>query len=274
MKFAINVPNFGPYADVRFTADLAREAEEHGWDAFHVWDHIHAEGETGAPTADPWILLTAVALATERIRIGTMVTPVARRRPWKLARETVTLDHLSGGRLTLGVGLGYPADLEFTALGEQADDRVRAEKLDEGLEVLAGLWSGEPFSYDGEHYQLRDAHFLPRPVQQPRIPIWGARMTGQGPLQRASRWDGVFPLDPVEVFPTAEAVRQVIEDVRRYRDPAAGTFEVLVPLLLLGDPVGDAERVAAYEEAGATWGHVGALTVEDLREIIAAGPPA
>ena len=147
MKFAINVPNFGPYADARLTASLAREAEQRGWDGFHVWDHIHGEGQTGAPTADPWILLAAVALATERIRIGTMVTPVARRRPWKLARDTVTLDRLSDGRLTLGVGLGYPADLEFTALGEEADDRVRAEKLDEGLDLLAALWSGESISH-------------------------------------------------------------------------------------------------------------------------------
>lgn len=273
MKFAINVPNFGPYADVRFTADLAREAEGHAWDAFHVWDHIHGEGDTGLSVADPWILLTAIALATDRIRIGTMVTPIARRRPWKLARETVTLDHLSGGRLTLGVGLGYPPQLEFAALGEDANGRVRAAKLDEGLEVLTALWSGERVSFEGAHYQLDDVQFLPAPLQQPRIPIWVARMTGQAPLRRAARWDGVFPLDPAEVFPTPEAVRQVIEDVRRYRDPDAGSFEVLVPLLLLGDPVGDAQRVAEYEEAGATWGHVGALTVEDLKEIIAAGPP-
>lgn len=115
--------------------------------------------------------------------------------------------------------------------------------------------------------------FQPTPVQQPRIPVWVARMTGQAPLRRAARWDGVFPLDPLEVFPTPEAVKQVIEDVRSYRDPDAGPFEVLVPLLLLGDPVGDAERVAAYDEAGVTWGNVGALNVADLRALITAGPP-
>ena len=273
MKFAINVPNFGPYADARLTASLAREAEQRGWDGFHVWDHIHGEGQTGAPTADPWILLAAVALATERIRIGTMVTPVARRRPWKLARETVTLDRLSDGRLTLGVGLGYPADLEFTALGEEADDRVRAEKLDEGLDLLAALWSGESISHHGRHYRLSDVQFLPQPVQQPRIPIWVARISGQAPLRRAARWDGVFPLDPVELFPTPEAVRRVIADVRGYRDPAAGPFDVLVPLMLIGDATEDAARVAAYDDAGVTWGHVGAPGVEELRARIAAGPP-
>jgi alkanesulfonate monooxygenase SsuD/methylene tetrahydromethanopterin reductase-like flavin-dependent oxidoreductase (luciferase family) len=152
MRYAINVPNFGDYADARFVADLARRAEQHGWDGFFVWDHINSAMGRGMPMGDPWVILTAVALATERIRIGTMVTPLPRRRPWKVARETTTLDHLSGGRLILGVGLGTPADAEFASFGEVPDIAERARKLDEGLEVLTGLWGGEPFSFVGEHY--------------------------------------------------------------------------------------------------------------------------
>lgn len=168
--------------------------------------------------ADPWVLLTAVALATERIRIGTMVTPVARRRRWKLARETVTVDRLSGGRLILGVGLGFPPDLDFAAFGEESDDRHRAEKLDEGLDVLTGLWSGEPFSYSGEHYQVLDAQFLPTPVQTPRIPIWVAQMYPyRGPLRRAARWDGLVPMHETDMFPTPQQVDEVVSFVRSVR---------------------------------------------------------
>ena len=149
MRFAINVPNFGTYSDPRTAADLAREAEDAGWDGFFVWDHILGAREWQVPIADPWVLLSAVAMRTERIRLGPMVTPIPRRRPWKLARETVTLDHLSRGRLVLGVGLGFPPDAEFEQFGEDGDPRVRAAKLDEGLAVLTGLWSGQPFRLRG-----------------------------------------------------------------------------------------------------------------------------
>ena len=166
MRFCISIPNFGEYADVRRLAELAKEAEENGWDGCFLWDHIN--GWTQEPMVDPWVALAVMAAATSRIRLGTMVTPLARRRPWKLARETVTLDHLSGGRLILGVGLGFPPEEEFTRLGEDADDRARARKLDEGLAVLTGLWSGEPFSFQGDEFEIDEATFLPRPLQQPR----------------------------------------------------------------------------------------------------------
>lgn len=144
--------------------------------------------------ADPWVALAAVAMRTSRIRIGTTVTPLPRRRPWKLAREATTLDHLSGGRLTLGVGIGGGAD-EWERLGEQPSLRERGAMLDEALEVLRGLWSGEPFSFDGRFYHVRDAHFLPRPLQQPGIPVWvGGFWPNKAPFRRAARWDGVFPL--------------------------------------------------------------------------------
>ncbi len=154
MKHGISIPNFGTFADIYRLTELAREAEDNGWDGFFLWDHLN-EPQPGSrtppvPMLDPWVALAAIAAATKRIRIGTMVTPVARRRPWKLARETVSIDHLSGGRLILGVGLGGMPEEEHARFGEDADDRVRARRLDEGLDILAGLWSGEPFSYQGE----------------------------------------------------------------------------------------------------------------------------
>ncbi|MEX2229745.1 MAG: TIGR03619 family F420-dependent LLM class oxidoreductase [Dehalococcoidia bacterium] len=275
MRFAINVPNFGEYFDPRFAGELAADAEAHGWDGFFVWDHINAAYEPGTPLADPWILLAAIALATERIRIGTLVTPLPRRRPWTVARETVTLDHLSRGRLTLGVGLGYPPDLEYAALGEDADDRTRADRLDEGLAVLAGLWSGEPFSYEGEHYRLTDVQFLPKPVQQPRIPIWVAQMwPHRRPLRRAARWDGVVPIDPAspDMIPSVDRVREVAAYVRAHRVSDA-PFDVVVPLRVDEDRAATVGRARGYEDAGATWAQVSAWSVEELRARIAAGPP-
>lgn len=273
MQFAINVPNFGEYADPRVTAELARATEDAGWDGFFVWDHINAGFEPGTPMADPWVLLTTIALATERIRIGTMVTPLARRRPWKLARETVTIDHLCGGRLILGVGLGFPADLEFGSFGEEPDDRERAAKLDEGLDVLTGLWSGEPFSYTGEHYTVADVQFLPIPLQRPRIPIWVAQMfPHRRPLRRAARWDGLVPMHESDMFPTPAQVDEVVTLARSYRT-ADEPFDVNVPIVLPDGRSGVAQLVREYEAAGATWLQVGAWGIDDLRRQVAAGPP-
>lgn len=142
MKFGIDIPIHGHYSDPNLLVDLAVEAEGAGWDGFFVWDHITMVGKAPRVT-DPWIVLAAVAAKTELIRMGTMVTPLARRRPWKVARETVAIDHLSQGRLILGVGLGAMGKAEFDALGEEAEARIRAEKLDEGLALLVALWSGE-----------------------------------------------------------------------------------------------------------------------------------
>ncbi|MGH2600141.1 MAG: LLM class flavin-dependent oxidoreductase, partial [Dehalococcoidia bacterium] len=191
MRYCLNLPCGGVCGDARTLAELAVVAEESGWDGVFLEDYIVYQSRQDIPTYDPWVALAAMALRTQRIRLGTMVTPLARRRPWKLAREAVTLDHLSGGRLTLCVGAGDSADVSFTHLGEAADIKQRATMLDEGLEVLAGLWSGEPFSYVGQHYQVREVRFLPRPLQQPRIPIWvGGGYPNRGPVRRAARWDG------------------------------------------------------------------------------------
>jgi alkanesulfonate monooxygenase SsuD/methylene tetrahydromethanopterin reductase-like flavin-dependent oxidoreductase (luciferase family) len=252
MRYGVNLPPFADLSDVAALAELAVEAEGAGWDGFFLWDHVIFD-PTWHPIADPWIALTAVALRTERIRLGTMVTPLARRRPWQVARQAATLDRLSGGRLVLGVGLGDPVQWDFGFFEEEVDARARARRLDEGLEIVTGLWSGEPFSYQGEHYRLDEMVFRPTPAQSPRIPIWVAGWwPNKPPLRRAARWDGVVPgkwegtLTPDEV---RELVAYVVE--RRTDD---SPFDVVVS----GETSGDDARaagavVAPLAEAGATW---------------------
>jgi alkanesulfonate monooxygenase SsuD/methylene tetrahydromethanopterin reductase-like flavin-dependent oxidoreductase (luciferase family) len=254
MKYAINTCMFGGCGDVRTLADLARLAEEAGWDGFFIWDHV-ALGWPD-PVADTTVALTAIALSTGRIRFGALVTPLPRRRPSKFARETTSLDRLSGGRLIVGVGLGL-FDVEFANLGEAADFKTRAAMLDEGLEVLTGLWSGEPFSHSGEHYTATEALFLPTPVQQPRIPIWVAGMwPNKAPFRRAACWDGVVPMprdSDLEITLSPEEVKEIVAYVGQHRQSDA-PFDVSVA----GDTPGDDPEVAAaivgpYVEAGATW---------------------
>jgi alkanesulfonate monooxygenase SsuD/methylene tetrahydromethanopterin reductase-like flavin-dependent oxidoreductase (luciferase family) len=246
----VSVPNIG---DLDVLLELGSEADAGGWDGFFLWDHMRFSTEFPVPVFDPWIALTAIAERTERIRLGPMVTPVARRRPWKLARETVTLDHLSRGRLILGVGLGFPPDGEFELLGEDPDDRVRAAKLDEGLDILVRLWSGEPFDYEGTHHRVRDAQFLPTPLQRPRIPVWVAgTWPSRAPFRRAARLDGVFPqgrdadgqMVPLEPGGYVEMLAYIAEH-RRRDEP----FDVVA----CGVSNGDRSVVAPFEEAGATW---------------------
>jgi alkanesulfonate monooxygenase SsuD/methylene tetrahydromethanopterin reductase-like flavin-dependent oxidoreductase (luciferase family) len=172
MQYGVNLPII---VDAQTLARLALEAEMAGWDGVFVWDCLSGNPENEPEKQaiyDPWIALAAIAMSTRRVRLGTMVTPLSRRRPWKVARETVTLDHLCQGRLILPVGLGSTIDAGFSKVGEEMDRKIRAEMLDEGLAILAGLWSGQPFSYIGQHYQVQEMTFLPPPVQQPRIPIW------------------------------------------------------------------------------------------------------
>ncbi len=252
MRYAIYTPNFGPYASPADLAAMAREAEAAGWDGFFLWDHVAGWPQ---PTFDPWITLTAIALATKRLRIGTTVTPLPRRRPWQLARETASLDRLSGGRLTLSVGVGL-GDAEWGDLGEQADIKKRGAMLDEGLDVLTGLWSGEPFSYTGEHYQLINAHFLPTPLQRPRPPVWvGGFWPNKAPFRRMARWNGMFPLfeewEPEKVLPL---LREAIAFVQAQRSDPTAPFDLAVTGVTPGDaPAAAAEIVAAYADAGATW---------------------
>ncbi|MDB5059946.1 MAG: class flavin-dependent oxidoreductase [Chloroflexi bacterium] len=279
MYFGIDVPTCGEFADPRVLADLARDAERSGWDGFFLYDQVAPERPL--PLADPWIALAVVALATTRLRLGTLVTPLPRRRPWKVARETVTLDRLSGGRLILGVGLGISPE-EFDDLGEEPNLRVRADMLDEALEVLTGLWTAEQFSHDGPHYRVRGAQFLPPPLQSPRIPIWvGGTWPTRAPFRRAARWDGIFPhfrseagggaLVPPDVF------RQMLAYVRTQRDKDM-PFDVVLRGATPGE---DAQRAAAiiapYADAGLTWwleGLEGGRDLEAIRARILQGPPA
>ena len=157
-------------------------------------DHVVEQKDLRREIADPWILLTAAALATHGIRLGTAITPVARRQPSKLAREVATLDRLTGGRMVLGAGLGAPVDDEYASFGDTTDTRVLAERLDEGLHALDLLWSGEPVTYRGNQITINDVVFLPAPVQRPRVPIWvGGFWPNKAPMRRAARWDGAIP---------------------------------------------------------------------------------
>ena len=251
MRFGLNLPPHGPHADARLLADLAREAEEAGWDGFFIWDHM-AMQEPG-PVVDPWVALTAAAMQTSRILLGTMVTPLARRRPWTLARQTASLDQLSGGRLVLGVGLGLYSQ-EFEDISEEAELRVRSEMVDEALDVLTGLWTGGPFKHHGPHYRIETSGFTPAPVQQPRIPIWVAGMwPNKRPFRRAAQWDGVYPIDR-EVFRLpAEAYPEIVDYTLRHRTGEA-PFEIINTAVTGGaDRGADTALVRAYADAGVTW---------------------
>ncbi len=280
MRFALNVPNFGALSDPNTLMDLAADAERSGWDGFFLWDHILLWDRN--PIADPWIALAAIAVATERIRIGPMVTPVARRRPWKVAREATSLDHLCRGRLVFGAGLGNPADAEFEAFGESPDARVRAAKLDEGLEIIAGMWSGEPYDFEGEYNRIQPFSFLPCPVQQPRIPVWIAgKWPNRAPFRRAARWDGAFPMRVGDEQMTPGDVREVVSYLNRYRD-CDMPFDVSIFLEGMVDRSGvEPGLIEAFACAGVTWLHDGPgfddatdAGVEAFRQHIRRGPPS
>jgi alkanesulfonate monooxygenase SsuD/methylene tetrahydromethanopterin reductase-like flavin-dependent oxidoreductase (luciferase family) len=272
MRFAINIPNFGPFADPRAVVGLAREAEAAGWDGFYLWDHVLWRAPEHQPVAEPWTLLAAIAQATERIRIGPMVTPLPRRRPWQVARQAATLDHLSGGRAVLGVGLGGDWFGDYSGFGETADQRAHGAQLDEALAVITGLWSGEPFSYTGQHYTIRDVQFLPRPVQQPRIPIWVAGVwPGTRPFRRAARFDGVAPIGRDDETPIQPSdIRAMLEYIRPHRASDA-PFDVVI-----GGAPRDDQEYAELAAAGVTWYQHGFLvndSVELVRAHIRRGPP-
>jgi alkanesulfonate monooxygenase SsuD/methylene tetrahydromethanopterin reductase-like flavin-dependent oxidoreductase (luciferase family) len=261
------LPPFGSFGDVHALIDLAIAAEETGWDGFFLWDHILYEAPV--PLADAWVSLSGIAASTSAIRLGPLVTPLPRRRPWKVAREAVTLDHLSGGRLVLGVGLGIDFWKEFSSFsGEAGRDAQRAQLLDDGLEIITRLWSGEPTTYDGVRLSVHDAAFLPRPRQQPRIPIWSAALwppSRPGPIRRARRCDGVMPFSGAPMTPSEAA--QVHEVVARER-PTQGQFDICL--------WGAADQAAAYEDAGVTWLLQSAGPDDSLaltRRTIEAGPP-
>jgi alkanesulfonate monooxygenase SsuD/methylene tetrahydromethanopterin reductase-like flavin-dependent oxidoreductase (luciferase family) len=274
MRFALNTPNFGIYFDPRLMAELAHEAEAAGWDGFFLWDHIGGAWEV--PVADPWVQLAAMAMTTERIRLGTLVTPLPRRRPWKVARETVTLDHLSRGRLIVGVGIGSDSGLEYSTFGESPDDKLHGAMLDEGLAVLTRLWSGEPFSYEGAHYHLTNARFLPPPVQQPRPPIWVAAIwPHQRPLRRAAQWDGVCPIG-ANGEATPDEIRAMLAYIHEHRTATTPFDMVFGGRAYALPPTERAARLREYADAGVTWWEEGfdwTNTLDEVRAVIRQGPP-
>ena len=216
LRSALWLPLFEDLADPRVVARVAAAAEEAGWDGCFVWDQLSWRAPV-REVADPWIALAAIATATERLRLGPMVTTLPRRRPAKVARETATLDRLSDGRLTLGVGIGsdrFAAELSRT--GEQLDDRQRGQMLDESLAILTAAWSGEPVHHRGEHYTVDDIEFLPRPVQRPGVPVWAAGFPGNAkPIRRAARLDGFFPAN-------LEHPDQLVRGRRDHHRPPSG----------------------------------------------------
>jgi alkanesulfonate monooxygenase SsuD/methylene tetrahydromethanopterin reductase-like flavin-dependent oxidoreductase (luciferase family) len=280
MNYSLSLPNFGDWQDPRIVADLAREAEAAGWHGVFTWDHLYAW--PGNEVGDPWAIMTAVALATERVRIGPMVTPLPRRRPWNVVRQLVTLDRLSGGRAVFGAALGYPPHEEFGVFGEPEDARTRAAKLDEGLEIVAGLQSGEPFAFAGAHHRLDDVLFAPLPLQRPRVPIWiGGSWPNRAPFRRASRWDGVIPImardeDGNEPTPTVEDMRAALTYTREHRE-GEGPFDAVFTGVL---PSGRAEAAAIARELasfGVTWWQISPAFDEPpaaFLDLVRSGPPS
>lgn len=266
MRFGVSVPNLG---DARRLVDLGRRAEAAGWDGYFVWDHVARDHAGPRPATNPWVVLGALAATTERVRLGPLVTPLARRRPHQVATEATTLDVLSGGRAVLGIGLGAPAE-EFDRFGDEPEPHDRAARLDEAAEIISLAMAGGPVRHAGEHYTV-DATLEPTPVQRPRVPIWVAgRWPNPAPFERAARWDGVVPLTTAD-FPlvTPTDVRAIVAFVSERRD-AGHAFDVVVS----GHP---AHTPSEYEAAGATWFIDSTAStpagLDDLEPRIDAGPP-
>jgi alkanesulfonate monooxygenase SsuD/methylene tetrahydromethanopterin reductase-like flavin-dependent oxidoreductase (luciferase family) len=258
MRFCLSVP---PFTEPGTVLDLARTAEAQGWDGFFLWDHLSWDGR--AEVHDPWTLLGAIAVQTSRIRIGTLVTPLSRRRPIVVAKHLTTLDHLTGGRVTLGVGLGDPPDLDFGDLGDEPSYRVRAAITDEALDILAGLLTDGSATHEGAHLRATTS-VRPLPVQRPRIPIWIAgRAPHRRPLERARRWDGYAPIASDGFLTPAELEGYVGEHPH--------DWDLVVPWP-------DGTAVEDWAAAGATWLVRSVWPsehgwVEELREL-AGSPPA
>jgi alkanesulfonate monooxygenase SsuD/methylene tetrahydromethanopterin reductase-like flavin-dependent oxidoreductase (luciferase family) len=269
MRSGLFLPLFDALAEPQLVSRLAAEAEEAGWDGVFVWDHVSWR-EPVLEIADAWITLAAIAAATERVRFGPMIVPLARRRPVKVARESVTLDRLGRGRLTLGAGLGSDVfGREFSATGEEIDERRRGRMLDESLEILTAAWSGEQVRHHRENYTVDGIHFLPRPIQRPGIPVWIAGSYGKPkPLRRAAGHQGFFPIN----LEHADQLAEITSDLATLRvEDVSGSesFDVVAALALGLDP-------EPYAAAGATWWLVEfpweELSVDHVRGVIREGP--
>jgi alkanesulfonate monooxygenase SsuD/methylene tetrahydromethanopterin reductase-like flavin-dependent oxidoreductase (luciferase family) len=272
MRYGVTMPAFAEWSDPRTVVAIAADAEAAGWDGFFLWDHVTWNPQWGGtpPIADPWICLAAAATVTSRVTLGPIVTPLPRRRPQVVAREIVSLDHLSGGRALLGLGLGD--EFEYTAFGEPSRDR--GSRLDEAMAVLTGLLSGEGVDFDGEHFRVHSPPSLPQPVNG-SIPIWvGGHWPNPAPFVRAARYDGVVPrkvgMERGEVF--------TVEDLEAMRSLIArdGDFDYVMSGLTASPAANDAVR--KWEAAGATWWleaiHPFGGAAERMRDRVRAGPPS
>ncbi len=282
MRFGFVVP----HATAREFTEVAALGEEHGWDAVFTWEAVWGE--------HAWVTLGAAAMATRRIRLGTLLTPASRWRPWDLASAVGTVDRLSEGRAVMSVGLGAPHE-GWTAFEADEGRRVRAEKLDECLAVYDGLMRGQPFSYQGRYYSARPTDLMvpDPPVQRPRPPVWvvGARVAGRGrqpSLERAARWDGLLPviLDGAEGrSPSSpDELASLVADVQALR-AAAGRAGDPYDVIIEADSTGEFARLEPNEPgpwaaAGATWWveswwslDPGPAGLAEVRRRVAAGPP-
>lgn len=284
MKHALYAPNFGTFGDINQLVTFAKEADQVGWDGFFLWDHLRTiDLPATDPFVDPWIAMTAMACNTTTLKLGALVTPLSRRRPWKVARESVTLDRLSGGRLVLGAGIGGDFYREFSGFGEEVGNQLHAAKLDEALQMLNELWSGEETSFTGEHYQLTEIQFHPTPVQQPRIPIWLAGIwPGTKPFQRAAKWDGIFPMYRGDGEFPAEEIANMRAYIQEFRTSDA-PFDIVIvtrshkPGSTNPAPTDEyLTRLEALRAAGVTWSLQSLdmkASIDDVMAVIRQGPP-
>lgn len=282
MQYGLSLPNGGVCGDARVLAELGCLAEAAGWDGVFVEDYIVHQSDGAVPTCDPWIALAAMAVGTERVWLGTSVTPLSRRRPWKVAREAVALDQLSNGRFILGVGSGDADEAGFSRVNEARGARERAEILDEALDIIVGLWSGKPFSYQGHHFQVQKMTFVPTPVQQPRIPILvGGGWPLKGPSRRAARYDGCClykqhaPGDSSDWTPDEVRALKTFVESQRSTQQRKAPYEIkLGGRSRSADWEQDRALVKSLAEAGATWWveYIPTSSREEMRESVKRGP--
>jgi alkanesulfonate monooxygenase SsuD/methylene tetrahydromethanopterin reductase-like flavin-dependent oxidoreductase (luciferase family) len=278
MKYGLDISPAGPWGHPGQIAELAALAEQHGWDGVFCEDYIAFPG--GVDTYDPWITLALVAEATERVMLATMVTPLPRRRPWTIASQAMTVDRISGGRLALGVGIGDSDSDDFRRFGEAEDLRERAEILDEALEVIVDLWSGQPVTLHGHHFDVEDAQLRPTPTQQPRIPIWvGGAITKRRPRERALRWDGAclyrIPPDRGWEDVTADDVRRLRESAEERPGGGDGFVITVGGRECAEDLAQERRHVTALAAAGADWWHEYVpprFSLDEARRRIMSGP--
>jgi len=274
-KFGIYIANYGIFNDPQDYIDLAILGENNGWDGFFLWDHVFLSSNKTIPFLDPWIILSAVAVKTKRIKLGTTVTPLARRRPWIIAKEVATLDRLSKGRMILGVGLGI--DIDFSVFGENTNRIIRSEKLDESLHILKGLWANKPFTFKGKHFNIKEVEFFPKPFQD-KIPIWvGGTWPIKKPFQRAAQYDGVFPLKAGEEESLSpNDYREIIKYIKQYRS-SLDSYDIIKSIYTTGIKEED-EWINDYLNIGITW-FVEAIwpgrdsSLDNIKKIISRGPP-